>query len=448
MIRFSCRCSQVVELSDDMAGLSTQCPKCGLLLDVPTLSDAGAIDADGTYRLDNRPTPKINEHLQELTTVYFPGRHRSDGTDIDLRGTVGPAKPPPEPAPPAQAAAPPTPNQRPKYDPETGELLVPVDINQPAVAIDYSNLPTARRVIEYSATTHRAHPFIPDLGVFTHLLEPVNLIVLGVMFVMHLALILFAIVSSYIIVIYFAPIALVVLLIGHYAMLVEEMGPNERDELPRPLRNVHFYDDFVAPFVHMVSSLLLCYWPSFIIIFANLTAAANNNPFPFPHTRDLHLAIFLIGSLAFPATLQTICTSGNILNLRPDRIWGIIRCTSLRYLPIVLLWIVAITSCLAGQWAVAFYWASLFIPKSPPLPLIAQPFIAYPLLILGIYLLHAFGWVLGQEYQRSHPFYPWILQQHIRTTEPVQEPILHPKLSAAEQAAQQRAAKRAKSQIR
>ena len=433
-------------MSDDMAGLSTQCPKCGLLLDVPALSDAGAIDADGTYRLDNRPAPKINEHLQELTTVYFPGRHRPDGSEIDLRGTVGPpVKPSPEPAPAAPSAAP---IQHPKYDPETGELIVPVDLNQPAAAVPYSDLPTAGRVIEYSATADHTHPFIVDLGVFTRLFEPVNLIVLGVMFVMHLALIVLAIVSDYIIVIFFAPVALTVLLIGHYAMLVEEMGPNERDELPRPLRNVHFYDDFVAPFTHMVSSLLLCYWPSLIIMVANLSAWANDHPFPFPHTRDLHLTIFLIGSLAFPATLQTICTSGNILNLRPDRIWGTIRCTGLRYLLIVLLWMLAITSCLAGQLAVTFYWLSLFTPKSPPLPLLAQSFIAYPLLILGVYLLHAFGWVLGREYQRCHPFYPWILQQHIRVSEPVEHPVLHPTLSAAEQAAQQRAAKRAQSQIR
>lgn len=447
MIRFTCRCSQIVEMPDDMAGLSTQCPRCGLLLDIPALSDAGAIDVDGTYRLDDRPKPKINEHLQELTTVYYPGRKFADGTEIDLRGTVQPAKPPPQPATPTP---PPSRVEHPKYDPETGELIIPVDINQPAATIHYSDLPTAGRVINYSTTaTDQIQPVVVNLGVFARLFEPVNLIVLGVVLLMHLSLVLLAIVTNYVIIIFAAPILLAMLLVGHYAMLVEEIGPNEVDELPRPLRNVHLYDDFLSPFLHMVSSLLLCYWPSLLIIIVNLIAFAADKPFPFPHTRDLHLMLLLIGSFLFPAIILTICTSGNVLNLRPDRVLGTIRCIGLRYLAVALLWMLAITAAAVGQFAVLWNWvAILTFATNVPIPLIAQPFIAYPLLAAGVYLLHAFAWVLGLEYRRTHLYYPWILQQHIRETEPVQEPVLHPKLSAAEEAAQQRAAQRMKSKIR
>ena len=447
MIRFACRCSQIVEMPDDMAGLSTQCPKCGLLLDIPALSDAGAIDTDGTYRLDDRPKPKINEHLQELTTVYYPGRKLADGTEIDLRGAVQPATPPP---PPSAAAPPPTPAQRPKYDPETGELIIPVDINQPSETIHYSDLPTAGRVINYSTTTtDQIQPTIVNLGVFARLFEPVNLIILGVVLLMHLSLVVLTIITSYVIIIFAAPILLAMTLVGHYAMLVEEMGTNELDELPRPLRNVHLYDDFLAPFLHMVSSLLLCYWPSLLIIIVNLIALGSGKPFPFPRTHNLHLALVLIGSLFFPAIILTISTSGDLVNLRPDRVLGTIRCIGLRYLAIVLLWILAITAATVGQALVLLNWiAMLNFGATIPLPLIAQPFIAYPLLAAGVYLLHAFGWVLGLEYRRTHAYYPWVLQHHIREAEAIQQPILHPKLSAAEEAAQQRAAQRIRSRLR
>lgn len=449
MIRFACRCSQFVEVPDDMAGLSTQCPKCGLLLDIPSLSDAGAIDVDGTYRLDSRPKPKINEHLQELTTVYYPGRKRADGTEIDLRGTVQPAIPPPSP-PPSADSPPPTPVERPKYDPETGELVIPVDINQPVAPVHYSNLPTAGRVINYSTnTTEHIQPAIANLGVFSRLFEPVNLIVLGLVLLMHMALVLLIVFTDYIIVIFAAPILLAMLLIGHYALLIEEIGPNDLDELPRPLRNVHLYDDFLSPFLRMVCSLLLSYWPSLVVIIVIVVAWAGGKQFPFLDTYNLHIALFLIGSFFFPAIILTICTSGNIVNLRPDRVLGTIRCIGLRYLAIILLWMLAITTCIVGQAVVLFNWfISISTPTGTPIPLIARPFIAYPLLALGVYLLHAFSWILGLEYRRTHSNYPWVLQHHIRETQRVQEPILHPKLSAAEEAAQQRAAQRMKSRLR
>jgi hypothetical protein len=315
--------------------------------------------------------------------------------------------------------------------------------------VPHSPLPVAHRIINYSTANDQVHPIIVQLGVFAHLLDPVNLIVLGVMYLMHICLILLAIVSSYIVLIFVAPIVLAMILVGHYAMLVEDTGPGERDELPRPLRNVHMYDDAIAPFLHMVCSMLLCYWPSVVIIATNLIAWANDAPFPFPQTRDMHTVILLVGSLFFPATLLTLCTSGNLVNLRPDRIWGTIRCTGVRYLLIVLLWMIAVITCLGAHLAVLLNWFGILdVGGGSPPALLGQPFIAYPLLAIGIYLMHAFGWVLGLEYRRSQPRFPWVLQQHERTAETVRHPTRHPKVVAAEQAAQERAAKRAKPQVR
>ena len=397
MIRFACRCSHVLELPDDMAGLSAQCPKCGLLLDAPTLSDANAIDKDGTYRLDDKPKPKADTHLKELTTVYFPGRQLSDGTEIDLRGPVQPLEPS---LPPDSDSSIPLPADRPKYDPETGELIVPIDINQPKTPVPLSEIPTAKRVISYTTSAVDTPMQLLGLGVFARLCQPVNLIVLGVMFLMHMSLVLFTLISNYVIFIIVAPVLLFVVLVGHYAMLVEEMGPTDRDELPRPLRNVHPYDDFLAPFMHMATALLLCYWPSLLIIMVNWIAWSRGQAFPFPRTRELHLGLFLLGSLFFPAVLQTICTSGNIVNLRPDRLLGVIRSTGLHYLPLVILWMLAGCACMVGQVAVLLNWV-MNVSSTPNPPLIATSYVAYPLLMAGIYLMHAFGWILGLEYRRA-----------------------------------------------
>ena len=39
MIRFHCTCKHVFETDDNMSGGLVQCPKCGRLNDIPTLSD-------------------------------------------------------------------------------------------------------------------------------------------------------------------------------------------------------------------------------------------------------------------------------------------------------------------------------------------------------------------------------------------------------------------------
>jgi len=119
MIQVPCRCKHVLELADDQAALAVQCPKCGLLVDVPQLSDMDQIETDGTYRLGERSVPGKCMDLHKLAHIYYPGRVLSDGTEIDLRGPVDP-----EDAPPPTDED--VPRERPRYDPETGELVMPL----------------------------------------------------------------------------------------------------------------------------------------------------------------------------------------------------------------------------------------------------------------------------------------------------------------------------------
>lgn len=60
MIRFSCRCNHPFQLDKSEAGGLAQCPKCGRLNDVPTLSDLPNLAEDGTYQLDAAKLPAPN----------------------------------------------------------------------------------------------------------------------------------------------------------------------------------------------------------------------------------------------------------------------------------------------------------------------------------------------------------------------------------------------------
>ena len=88
MIEFPCRCKYSFQVPADQAGLSIQCPKCGLLMSVPNFGDAGHIEPDGTYTLEAAAEPFPEGLLKDLSLVYYPKRQLTDGTEIDLRGPV------------------------------------------------------------------------------------------------------------------------------------------------------------------------------------------------------------------------------------------------------------------------------------------------------------------------------------------------------------------------
>ena len=74
MIRFVCTCGHRLEVPDDEAGNSLQCPKCGLLVDVPTLSELQNFTEDGAESGD--PSLGLGIHM------YTCSLH------AEMRGTI------------------------------------------------------------------------------------------------------------------------------------------------------------------------------------------------------------------------------------------------------------------------------------------------------------------------------------------------------------------------
>ena len=133
MIRFACLCKHRFELEDDAAGAMIQCPACGRLNDVPTLSDLPHLSEDGTYNVEVE-RPRDNPYrLAELSLIYSKGTVDAEGDEIDLRNqpddfqTVG-ADPDDQGIPLKDDVDVAGRRVAPKYDPETGELIRPIDL--------------------------------------------------------------------------------------------------------------------------------------------------------------------------------------------------------------------------------------------------------------------------------------------------------------------------------
>lgn len=405
MIRFPCTCRQYqFEVDDDSAGRQVQCPRCGRLNDVPTLSDLASISDDGTYKLEatiDRHEAE-QERLSQLQRAFARTRVDEWGREIDLRPTMQDvlAANSTADAPDSVRSARPVP---PKYDPITGELIRPMDLDNDPRATQ-PPVPLARPTIHYAGTI--TADGLSVSGVFLQLFTAPNVTVMMFVFITHL-LIQGMSLSALIGMLLVVPIALAVLgaLVAHYSNVIDETGPEQRDELPRPMRGLNWHDDLWGSFVDFTTALTVSYGPGFLALGTALPPLAQ-------------VAIFgtgmVFGTIIFPAALLTSTTSGTWMNLRPDRMLGVIRAIGPLYVPIVILWIVAAATYVAGFIATSMTILSFLGADFGPMSILSYWAISYPLLLIGVYLMHAFCWILGIQYRRHHEAFPWVLQRHTR----------------------------------
>src|SRR3712207_3737551 len=129
--------------------------RSGLLNDVHTLSERGSFTGEGTYRLDeDRPRVDDPDRLADLGIIYSKHKVDEHGNEIDLRtlpagrpsvrgfydddedGETGELEL--KPVEPVEV-------QRPKYDPETGELIRPIELQKdPDRDVNPANIPMAK----------------------------------------------------------------------------------------------------------------------------------------------------------------------------------------------------------------------------------------------------------------------------------------------------------------
>jgi len=414
MIQFPCTCGRVLRVPEDQAGGTIQCPACRKLNDIPLLSDLGGLAEDGTFRMTGPSVAPDPGRIDDLAHIYHGGRQDYLGDDIDLRNTeddlanVGvdydlksnePARLP----------------HGPRYDPETGELVRAIDVKHDPVRDARAAAPiapAASPVIAYRARGSAKkfdHRVTPGMVPF-ELLRPVNLFVMFVIFFEHVLLnVLLMVVLSGIFMLLVAPAVMVFILFAHYGCVVDEIGPEDRDELPRPLRSLGWSDDLWGPFKATMAALVLSYLPVFVM----LPIAIARHALPLPGILAAG-AFALGGSFFFPAIFLTTTTSGTALNLTPGRVMAVIsRCGS-GYFGAVGLYLAAIvTYGLAVTGSLT--WLVTFMGIDLGMGFLGSALFAHVTLILAVYLMHLFCWRVGLLYRAHHEDFPWAFQYHVRT---------------------------------
>jgi hypothetical protein len=406
MIRFRCTCKHPFETDDNMAGGLVQCPTCGKLNDIPTLSDLALIAEDGTYKVGVETEEEKDSRLAELGRAFARSRVDEYGAEIDLRPTMSDIQNAGSDEIPLELKDEVRPGA-PKYDPVTGELIRPMDVRQPTAAeAAIPAIPVAKRTLKYASPD--ADVVTSGFQIFPRMLALPNIFVMFWIFLTHLFLQLLSL-APHLMALLLLPIVgvILLLLIAHYANTIDEAGPEARDELPRPLRNVNWYDDMWAPFMNVMVAFGFAYGPGLACLLIEV---------PWQIRISLFVTLSIIGTLAFPAILLTTTTSGTVLNLRPDRVFGVIKQCGAAYLFMLVGWIVAF-----GVYMLSIVGAEIALVSLPrriggaPMSWFDVVFhwaLQYPLLCLGIYLMHAYGWYLGLQYRKHHADFPWVLQRY------------------------------------
>jgi hypothetical protein len=395
MIDFPCQCGFRFSVPQDTAGTSLQCPKCHRLVDVPMLGDLPSIKADGTYEMDAPPPPNP-QRLAETFRAFNRNSRNFDGTEKDLRPNINDVLRTGDHPPAANAPA--RPRAAPKYDPVTGQLIREIEIIGPA-PVPAASIPYAKPALGYA--TMGMQPRIGPARVFLELFTPPNAMVMAFIFLFHIALHVLELIALLMFPI-IAAIILIFALIAHYGCVIDEIGREEKDELPRPLRQVNFADDFWWPFCNAVAAFILCYAPPFI------APRFVHDPWM---ARFTLVSFFVLGTILFPAVWLTLQTSGSIMNLRADRLLGTIRLCGPRYVFLVILWLVAAIVYALGVEGLSISTFVAMLQMSGRVSKFVWAITLF-LLMLGIYLMHAFCWQLGLIYRAKHTYFPWVMQRH------------------------------------
>ena len=387
MVDFRCRCGHRFSVPEDQCGHVLQCPDCRLLVDVPFPEDLAALEADGTVKLSS-PPPEPQRMMDELQRVYG-GQTDLRPTPVQIVNAGGEAIPPVD-----ELGQPPLP--RPRYDPETGELIRPLDLAAPRPTPPQPVVPLGA-VVHYARDGAHGglhHPLL-------QLLMPANLLVMFFVAALHAVALL---ASMSMVGLLMVPVAFFAI-VAHYGAVIDDIGPEERDELPRPLRDVRFWDDLWLPFCNVTASLMICYGPA--------AALAQPHAWGGGYPGVWAAVAAMAGTMLLPAVLLTICTSGSMANLRPDRLLGTIRACGWQY----------VGACIAAALAVGLYglltagrpWLlSLPLPLMPTGGLGRVSSAEGPLVSLATYAGHYLCWTLGMLYREQQARFPWPMRYHHR----------------------------------
>src|SRR5205823_10321 len=226
------------------------------------LSDLGHIQTDGTYEIGENPAKVERDRVDQLRRAFARGTTDDYGDELDLRPTMDDVRKAGV-SYPKEFRDKPLPGV-PKYDPDTGELINPLGVDGSAPP-DPSTIPVANRVITYAPVSGERALRLRSLPLA--MFQPINVFVMVCILIMH------GFMQMSMLIVTFGgflniPVLFVCfcLLIAHYATVIDETGPEHRDELPRPLRHCDWLDDLWGPFSRAVGAFILSFFPAILIL--------------------------------------------------------------------------------------------------------------------------------------------------------------------------------------
>ncbi len=208
---------------------------------------------------------------------------------------------------------------------------------------------------------------------------------------------------------------IILLSVSHYVNVIDETGPEARDEMPPPLRDVSLWDDLLKPVILLVVALAVCFGPAALIW--HVGGWQMNGAIV-----ALVAAVALVGAYIFPAVMLTLVAGGTIMNLMPWRLLRVIAVGGRNYaiaagilLPLMVGLHVAAGVVLSELIVGAFGWTIMSLTTAPS-PLVLGV-VGHLLLLAAVFSAHLFSWWMGRLYQRGHARYGWLLQRHERFEE-------------------------------
>jgi len=234
--------------------------------------------------------------------------------------------------------------------------------------------------------------FVMFFVVLAHVYAYVAMMVTSIFFIMFLAW-------------FAAPFAL----LAHYANVIDDIGPCDRDELPRPLRNVDFHDDLWGAMVAIASGLMIGFSPWIITI-----AVTFNMPDESPLPLILNALGLFVSLLFAPAIVLTTTTSGSIFNVRPDRVLSVINTLGFRYILLMVLGMVTFVVYGLGILGGNLPFLAYTFPSLKTLWFLNYT-VSAALILLGVFLAHWYCWYTAMLYREHHTQFPWVNQRHVST---------------------------------
>jgi hypothetical protein len=196
------------------------------------------------------------------------------------------------------------------------------------------------------------------------------------------------------------------LILAHYSNIIDEAGPSQRDDLPRLLRNMEWHDDLWGSFLRTMIALVVCFAPAI-------------GSFWLPINEHAHsitaLVLAMTGLFFFPAVFLTTSASGTVINLRPDKVWAVVLATGGKYIGAVCVCVAAFALYIMGFASTNLLFLQSLGVRTSSWPMFMKNLaLGYPMLLMGVYLMHALCWYLGLLYRSHHDEFGWLLQRFIK----------------------------------